>query len=398
MTFTFSTLFSGTSTADTRLFQFFYTLFRIYCGVSIAFFAGLPKIFHKVDPNGSDDWANLALGVPDWFVKQVSELGFTFLSADFWAILAAYGEFVGGILIAVGLFTRFSAIQMAFQFGVVAFLWYDEPALFAMYYQQLIFWSFVLISAAGSGKFSIDYWLTHRKRGLAAPKSVVAVFALVCLTTITGNAQSEPERVSFIISNASLRSRQLEIRGYNAQKKECIGYGCRLGALQARSDNKPVGTRIYEKKHDRWELVYVLGAGDNGRKIQLSQTHEISVEQRRQVAIDEQNEAEIAREDIARNSDVATIANRLGLDMITFRISGKSPWGKQVHIRAQLPYDDNRSNNGLSRHLSLFKTIKTSYPAGTKIYLCEGPYWNGPVNETLLLTLDPGKNNCLIRL
>lgn len=116
-----------------------WTFFRFYCGISIAIGAG---------------WAKIP--VPEWFVEQVAELGFTLISPGHWAQLAAYGEFVGGLLVAIGLLTRLAAFQLAFQFFVVAFIWYDQPEAFGMYYQQLIFWSFVVIASRGGGLFSLD--------------------------------------------------------------------------------------------------------------------------------------------------------------------------------------------------------------------------------------------------
>jgi len=42
--------------------------------------------------------------------------------------------------------------------------------------------------------------------------------------------------------------------------------------------------------------------------------------------------------------------------------------------------------------------FKASYPVGTKIYLCEGKYWNSDVPETLLFTVDSEKQNYLVRI
>lgn len=350
--------------------------------------AGFSKVFHKIDENGSEAWDNLAFGVPDWFVKQVGEIGFTFISPSFWATLAVYGEFIGGLLIAIGLLTRISALQMAFQFFVVSFLWYDEPMPFAMYYQQLIFWSFLLIAAMGGGRFSIDNWLVNKRKAIQLPKSVVV--SLMCLLfATTGAAQTEstPARVRFTMSNPTLKSHELEIRGFDAVKMKRIGYGCRVGALQSRSDNKPVGTRVYIKRGSEWALAFVLSPEDDGRKFNLSQNYEISPPQRAQVTLDEQNEQNEALKDVSENPDIASVSCSLGLEMVSFGISGKSLFGKQVYVRAQLPFGPERSNHGFSQRLSLLKDIRVSYPIGTKIYLCEGVYWNGPVPETLLFTV-----------
>jgi uncharacterized membrane protein YphA (DoxX/SURF4 family) len=105
---------------------------------------------------------------PDWFIKQVDGIGFSWPSPYLWAGLACWGELMGGLLLAVGLLTRLSGVQLAFQFFVIAFIWYGEPEfLVGMNYQQLLFWSYVLVAAAGPGRYSLDYWLMHRPSSVA---------------------------------------------------------------------------------------------------------------------------------------------------------------------------------------------------------------------------------------
>jgi uncharacterized membrane protein YphA (DoxX/SURF4 family) len=153
----------------TRAIDAAWLLFRLHLGLSIADGAGRPKLVSLVASAGSH-----LLGPPDWFVQQVGSLGFTFPSPYFWAALAVWGELVGGLLLALGLFARWSALQLAFQFFVVAFIWYQEPLpLLGMYYQQLLFWAFVAVAAVGPGRYSLDYWLTrHRSlQGIDAPRA-----------------------------------------------------------------------------------------------------------------------------------------------------------------------------------------------------------------------------------
>lgn len=149
------TLFILDTTHDksSLVYSIGWALFRCYVGISIALGAGFSK-----------------MPVPGWFVNQVAEIGFTYPSPAFWSYLAVYGEAFGGVLVALGLFTRFSAIQLAFQFFVVSFIWYSEPMfMFSMYYQQLIFFTFLIVSVLGGGRISIDHllvaqlkkWLKH---------------------------------------------------------------------------------------------------------------------------------------------------------------------------------------------------------------------------------------------
>jgi uncharacterized membrane protein YphA (DoxX/SURF4 family) len=169
--------FSSTFTGN-KAFNIAWLLFRFYTGITIAIGAGWPKM-------------NQILA-PGWFVEQVSKLGFTFPSPAFWAGAAAWGEFVGGLCIAVGFFTRFSAMQLAFQFFVISFIWYEEPLpMFGMYYQQLLFWAFVLISVAGSGKYGIDSWIIHRKKIITA-KHLTSAFGIAALLIALSSFAQKP--------------------------------------------------------------------------------------------------------------------------------------------------------------------------------------------------------------
>ncbi|UYZ60659.1 DoxX family protein [Hymenobacter latericus] len=159
-------------------------LFRLHLGLSIADGAGLPKLTNLAAVASAQ-----VPGPPDWFVQQVAGLGFTFPSPYFWAGAAVWGEFVGGLLIALGLFTRWSGLQLAFQFFVVAFIWYNDPSpITGMYYQQLLFWAFVVITAVGPGRYSLDYWLLRRRAAslvelpkVVAPRPQAATAALAFL-------------------------------------------------------------------------------------------------------------------------------------------------------------------------------------------------------------------------
>lgn len=176
-----------------------YLLFRLHLGLSIALGAGWAKL---VNLSTTRDLDKLLLdpgqlGTPDWFVQQVAGLGFTFPSPYFWAALAVWGEFIGGLLLAAGLLTRAAAAQLAVQFLVIAFCWYETPEpIVGMYYQQLLFWAFVLVTALGGGRYSLDYWLTQRRplaRNAVAWRPTVAAAALLGL--LSGGAalaQSAP--------------------------------------------------------------------------------------------------------------------------------------------------------------------------------------------------------------
>ncbi|MBI1225960.1 MAG: hypothetical protein GC192_12060 [Bacteroidetes bacterium] len=236
-----------------------------------------------------------------------------------------------------------------------------------------------------------------------ALKSILACFAMLLLTlsplTVFSQQKNEVKWVSFTISNPSLKSKDLDVRYFDPITKKTAGYGLHLGPLQSHADNKPVGTRIYLKNWDGYQLAFVLSADDDGRKFNLDKAHEISPEQRLQAVRDEESEKKAALENPDEDDDLGAFAKRHNVPMVTFTVAGKSLLKRQVHVRAQLPFVNERTNNGFSRKLSSFSHVKVSYPAGTKIYLCDGPYWNsGNVKETLLLTVDTEKVDYLIKI
>jgi uncharacterized membrane protein YphA (DoxX/SURF4 family) len=162
----------GTSIGDNKAMNIGWLLFRIHTGLSLAIHAGWPKMN--------------TFNAPGWFAEQVAGLGFTFPSPAFWATISAWGEFLGGILIAIGLFTRFAAIQLAFQFFVIAFLWYEKPEpLTGMYFQHLLFWAYVLISFGGGGRYSLDRLIITRKKIRSAATKITIASVLLCVATNT---------------------------------------------------------------------------------------------------------------------------------------------------------------------------------------------------------------------
>ncbi len=240
-----NSLLFGTSLGTDKLTNFVYLLFRLHVGISIAFGAGLSKVFHKINEKGSEDWSNLAFGVPDWFVKQVGEIGFTFISPSFWAHLAVYGEFLGGLFIALGFLTRLSAIQLAFQFFVIAFVWYDEPLFIrGMYYQQLFFWAFALIATLGGGLFSVDRLITRKSiKSILKPALMVGILFLGI-----GGLQAQTtndSQISFKIKNASILPKKLTVVSYEPGQKGNGTQGFFLMPTMGRTFKFKEGTKIY---------------------------------------------------------------------------------------------------------------------------------------------------------
>jgi uncharacterized membrane protein YphA (DoxX/SURF4 family) len=177
----------GTSMPNQRFANIIWLLFRLHIGLSIAIGAGLPKM--------KDGLA------PEWFVKQVADIGFTFISPTFWATIASWGEFVGGICIAIGFLTRFNALQLAFQFFVISFIWYDHPIPFVgMYVQQLFFFCYLLVAAFGGGTFSLDYLIFKKLNlNLKLFNSKLGLLLLISIISFSACAQKKPLRGSGIL-------------------------------------------------------------------------------------------------------------------------------------------------------------------------------------------------------
>lgn len=180
-------LFS-TSLNDSKLVNIGWLLFRLHIGLSLAIHAGFPKM------------KNMA--APGWFNEQVAGLGFTFPSSAFWATLASWGEFVGGICIALGFLTRFNALQLAFQFFVISFLWYENPEpLTGMYFQNTLFMGFVLVTFFGGGRYALDKFIMIRKT-LKTPMVTKAAIGMILLCfSINSTAQRKPLKGSGIVVN-----------------------------------------------------------------------------------------------------------------------------------------------------------------------------------------------------
>lgn len=395
------TFLTGSLPQESTVFQSIYLLFRLHVGLSIADGAGFAKVFHKINEKGTDDWSNLAFGVPEWFVKQVGDIGFTFISPSVWAHLAVYGEFIGGLLIAVGLFTRISALQLAFQFFVISYVWYDDPApIIGMYYQQLFFFAYLMTFAVGDGKYSLAGLWQSKPWQSKAVKPAVATIA-VLLVGLSSQAQTADNRVSFTVTNSSLKTQWLEFRHFNSETKQKADYGYSLNAMSSHATNLPAPVRVYGKRNGMMELLFVVRVQDDGKSFSVTKDYHISREDYLEAARQELNEETYALAEVNRDKTVEQKAREKGLKIVTFRVKGSSFFPKTVYVRVQLPWDtDQKSQHGFSTSLSRFGEQKMSYPVGSKVYSCDGPYWktSSDYKERLIVTVDEEKENYLFSL
>ena len=377
----------GSLQTDSKVFDWSYLLFRIYAGLSIATGAGLSKVFHKINEKGDESWNNLAFGTGDWFIKQVGEIGFTFISPTFWAYLAVYGEFIGGLLIAFGIFTRLSSIQLAFQFFIVAFVWYDSPApMIGMYYQQLIFWSFVMTFAVGDGSYSLATLFSRKNKALVISKPILAT-VLLSLITFASQAQTEPARVSFTVKNPSMKAKTLDFKSYDNQSKMTGGYGYGLNALASHATNMPCPTYVYEEKNGKKELLFVVTKDDDGKTFLVTTKYEIS---REQYLAAENGEMKLKNaEKIKEDNSIEGIATKKGIKLVKVHIKGSTWLPSMAHVRYELPWGNDKQT-GFSGTLSKFKDRGTMLPVGTKVYQCSDKFWDSGAKftEKLVLTVN----------
>ena len=105
----------------------------------------------------------------DGFAEGVASMGFP--APEFFAWAASLSEFLGGICIALGLFTRPAALFVFATMAVAAFIKHGADP-FKKKELALAYWT---ISGAlmflGSGKFSLDYLICKAKDRLPWPIS-----------------------------------------------------------------------------------------------------------------------------------------------------------------------------------------------------------------------------------
>ena len=128
----------GSATADLGLL-----LLRVFAGLSLALAHGLGKI----PPS-------------ERFIGGVAEMGFPLPIVFGWA--AALSEFVGGILVALGLFTRPAAFFIAVTMAVAAFIRQAGNPFSELELALLYGIVAVTLLLVGAGRYSVDRHLQMR--------------------------------------------------------------------------------------------------------------------------------------------------------------------------------------------------------------------------------------------
>lgn len=117
--------------------SFAWALIRVVAGLSLAYGHGLPKLQRGVEG----------------FATTVANLGFP--APHFFAWCATLTELVGGVLIAIGLFTRPMGALAAFTMAVALYQHRADP--FRSLELPLIYFAiFIGTALIGSGRFGLD--------------------------------------------------------------------------------------------------------------------------------------------------------------------------------------------------------------------------------------------------
>lgn len=112
-------------------------LFRLFVGLTMAFAHGLGKI-----------------PPPQQMIDGVAAMGFPLPIAFAWA--AGLSEFIGGLLIAAGLFTRYASFFLGVTMSVAVFLVHAADPFKIKEMGALYLAACVILIFQGAGKYSLD--------------------------------------------------------------------------------------------------------------------------------------------------------------------------------------------------------------------------------------------------
>ena len=136
----------------------------------------IPRIFGglllAIDFGGSKfgmPWTDKEQGlslfeVASWFPEDVAKFGIPFsLAPVFFAWMAAASEAIGGVFLALGLGTRFSAFLILCTMLVAIFFQKWGEGTWSMLPAMGFLWISIYSLVLGSGKIGIDHWLIRKK-------------------------------------------------------------------------------------------------------------------------------------------------------------------------------------------------------------------------------------------
>lgn len=112
-------------------------IFRLFIGLTMAFSHGLGKI----PPS-------------EQLIAGVAGMGFPLPILFAWS--ASLSEFLGGLMIATGLYTRWASAFLGFTMAVAAFVAHAADPFGKKEMALLYFFACILLLFQGGGKFSLD--------------------------------------------------------------------------------------------------------------------------------------------------------------------------------------------------------------------------------------------------
>lgn len=189
----------------------------------LRFFVGLAlcTVFEKFLPR------NGIWGPQEWFIQDTANMGFPF--PVFFAWVAVLTEFVGGILLMLGLFTRPAALLNVFVTFTATFIYHGgdigNSGLLSFFFMIMC----TCILLFGPGKFSIDF-LLHKKLTRSIAPMAAMTLLLLAVPPANGQVQSTPEittadktevyaPVTFYVKNNSLLPRTYTFILYQPQQE-----------------------------------------------------------------------------------------------------------------------------------------------------------------------------------
>lgn len=125
-------------------------IIRIVTGLALCI------VFEKVLPRDG------VWGPQDWFVQDVGKMGFP--APRFFAWCAALSEFIGGILLVLGLLTRPAAFFNAVTTFVAAFVFHQADVTGKGLLATLFFALALALCFAGPGSLSLDALISQLLR------------------------------------------------------------------------------------------------------------------------------------------------------------------------------------------------------------------------------------------
>ena len=134
-------------------------------------------------------WVGLdKLPMPEWMVEQVASINFPF--PRFFSWMACWSEFGCGLLLLLGLATRFSSFMILVTMAVASFAFQEVYPFVDMHIAQHYVWSAFLFLIIGGGKYSHDYLLA--KKNVAGVISYLGIL-IVLIAGLMIEYFAEPE-------------------------------------------------------------------------------------------------------------------------------------------------------------------------------------------------------------